>query len=400
MTYESDGAERIVTGHTGRMFILLTVLLVCIQLTQRLLPPLLPTIIDDLAITAFLAGAALTLSRVARAVMEFPSGRAADQLTRTTVIVVCIVLVTAGVTVLALAQSYVTLLVGVTVFGAGFGLYGPSSRALLSDLFEEKRGRAFGIHLTGGDISGVVAAGVALVIVSVATWRGAFLPLAVVLVPLLVAFYVLSREPIRTRSVDLGLRPTLSRLFRDPALRWLVVVYSLFVMASSGMISFLPTFLIEVHGFAFAFASSAFALVYAVGIVVKPASGTLSDRVPRPLVAGGSLVLAGGGLAAVVAAPVKWMVIGGVVVYALGQRSVPPALQAFLMDRFPDESMGGDLGAVRTVYMTVGSLGPGYTGFVASTTGFVPAYVSLLLFFLVGGLILLWFSTFGWPSSK
>lgn len=58
MVYETDGPERLFTGHTGRIFIILTLILVSLQLTQRLLPPLLPEIIDDLAITAFLAGVA------------------------------------------------------------------------------------------------------------------------------------------------------------------------------------------------------------------------------------------------------------------------------------------------------------------------------------------------------
>lgn len=53
--------------------------------------------------------------------------------------------------------------------------------------------------------------------------------------------------------------------------------------------------------------------------------------------------------------------------------------------------MGGDLGAIRTIYLTVGSLGPGYTGLVISTFGFVAAYTSLLLFFLASGSILFLF---------
>lgn len=296
-------------------------------------------------------------------------------------------------------MTYGVFIAGVLAFGVGFGLFSPASRALLSDVFMEKRGIAFGFHLMGGDLAGILAAGIAIVIVSIATWRAAFLPLAIALVPILLVFYWVSREPITLEPVEFGIRETGVRLFKDPSLRWMLVVYSLFVGGSSGVISFLPTFLIDVHGFSFAFASSAFALVYAIGIVAKPVSGTLSDRMPRPPVAGGSLILAAIGMFMVVMAPLQWLVIVGIVGYALGQRGVPPALQAFLMDRFPDETMGGDLGAMRTIYMSIGSLGPGLTGFIASTFGFVSAYLTLLTFFLLGGLIILWFSVTGWPSS-
>lgn len=399
MVYETDGTERIIGGHTGRILLIITLLLVSLKLTQRLLPPLLPEIISDLAISAFLAGVALTLLRIARASMEYPSGRFADELSRTTVLLVCIGIVIVGVAVLSLAVSYAIFIVGVLVFGVGFGLFTPAARALLSDVFEEKRGIAFGIHMIGGDLAGILAAGIAIVIVSVATWRAGFLPLAIVLIPILVLFYWISHEPIKIAPVEFGIRETGGRLVKDPSLRWLVVVYCLFVMGSSGVISFLPTFLIDVHGFSFAFASSSFALVYAVGIVAKPISGSLSDRIPRPPVAGGSLILASIGLLLVITSPYRWLVIFGIIGFSFGQRGAPPALQAFLMDRFSNETMGGDLGAMRTVYMSVGSLGPGLTGFFASTLGFTVAYFSLLLFFLLGGAIILWFSLTGWPST-
>lgn len=400
MTYETDGRERLLTGHTGRLFLLTTVIVVSLQLAQRMLPPLLPAIIDDLGITAFMAGTALSVLQLARASMEYPGGRLADQLSRTTVILASLGLGIVGMAALSLSVTYGVFLIGVTILGMALGLYVPSSRTLLSDIFHEKRGRAFGLNMLGSDLSGILAAGITIWIVSVATWRGAFLPLTLVLLPLPFVFYRLSREPIRIGSIDVGLRETGIRVFGNPSMRWLVVVYSLYMIASSSVTSFLPTFLIDVHGVSFAVASSAFALVFAVGLVSRPVSGVLSDWRSRPLVAGGSLVVASAGLGAIVVAPIKAAALGGVVVFALGQKSVTPALQAHLMDRFPDESMGSDFGAFRAIYKAVGSLGPGYTGFVADTFGFVPAFVSLVCFFLLGGVILFWFSVFGWPTPS
>lgn len=295
MGYEIDGQERIFTGHSGRLFLLLTGLLICLQMTQRMLPLLLPTIIDDLSITTFLAGAALTLLRITRASMEYPGGRCVDQRSRTTVLIASVVLVILGLAILSLAVSYVLFLVGIVVLGLGSGFYSPASRALLSDAFHNKRGRAFGLHLLGSDLSGILAAGVVVVILWIATWRGIFLPIAAILSPVLVAFYLVSREPVQINAVEFRIRETGARLFTDPVLRWLVIAYSLFILSGGSVISFLPTFLIDVHGFSFAFESSAFALVYPVGIVSKPVSGLLSDWAPRRTVAGAGLMLASGG---------------------------------------------------------------------------------------------------------
>jgi MFS family permease len=220
MAYETLEQERLFTGHTGRIFLLITFITICLQLTQRLLPPLLPAIMDDLAITVFLGGIALTLLRIGRASMEYPGGRFADQLTRTTVILASLGFSVVGLIVLALSTTFIGFVAGITVFGMGLGLYIPSSRTLISDIFYEKRGRAFGLNIMGGDIAGIIAAGVAILILSIAGWRAAFLPLAIVLLPLPVWLYHLSREPVRVEPVEFGLRDTIFRLFGDPSMRW------------------------------------------------------------------------------------------------------------------------------------------------------------------------------------
>ena len=390
--YAYDDRERLFTGHTGRLFLVVTALWLCLSLTNRLLPPLLPAIIADLAISATLAGLAMTGHRIASAAVEYPSGRVADDHSRTFVLVVCVGLSILGIALLAGSTTYLLFLSALLVFGIGRGMYAPASRALLSDMYRRRRGAAFGINMMGSELAGILGAGIAVLIVAVATWRAAFLPLALVLVPLLIAFAVISREPMRYGRVRLGVRETSTRILADSALRWVLLVYCLYVLAASGISTFLPLFLIEVHDVSFAVASGAFALLYVMGILAKPASGYLSDVLPRLYVAGGSLVLAAFGVALLVAAPIVPVAIAAVAVYAVGYRGLPPGLQAYLMDRFPDESMAGDLGAMRTVYLSVGALGPAYAGLAADTVGFVPAFLSFMGCYVVAAGVLLWLS--------
>jgi len=395
MTDQRIEDESLMTGYSGRMFILLTVTFVAIKITQRILPPLLPEIIADLGITAFLAGIALTLLRITRASMQYPGGRVSDQLSRTTVLLPSLVLTILGLTLLSISSGYALFLLSILLFGMGLGLFDPAARATLTDLFDEKRGQAFGLHLMGGDIAGILAAGIAVWIVSVATWRGVFPPLLLFILPAPLLLYRLSREPFRLASVDNGLRDTAERLLADSRMRWLLVVYSLYVFSIGAVVGFLPTFLVEIHGFSFALASSAYALLYVVGTVAKPVAGGASDHFPRLLVVLIGLACGGGGLTLLVYAPTSILAVVGVGIYAVGHTAIPPPLQAYLMDRFPDDNVGGDFGAVRMTYLAIGSVGPAYVGLVASELGYVPAYTSIVGCFVLAGVILLWLSRSG-----
>lgn len=388
MVYEYDGQERLFSGHSGQILVLITGISLLLSLSSRLLPPLLPAIMDDLAITAFLAGSALTIEQFVKAGAEYPSGKSADQLSRTTVLVVCVGTVIVSLLLMSIAVSYVLFLLGVAILGLGRGMYMPPARALLADLFKEKRGRAFGVNELGVELAGILGAIGAIGVLAVSTWRGAFLPLAVLFVPFLAGLIILSMEPITLGSVSLELHKTLRRVLRVRMYRRLLLVYSLFSIGVIGVTAFLPTFLIETHSFSVATASSAYALLFFVGFFTKPTSGYVSDLVPRLHVASAALFVAGVGLALLIYSSYYWLIILGVIVFAAGTRGVTPPLESFLMDRFPAERMGGDFGAIRTLYLLVGSIGPGFAGFAASTMGYVTAFSSFIVFFLVGGILL------------
>lgn len=393
MVYPADKDERLSKGHNGKIFLTISLIFLLLKLTQRLLPPLLPEVIDELGITVFLAGAALTTLRLTTAVAQYPSGRAADQLNRSTLILASLLTGVIALGVLSLSINYGTFLFGLVLFGLCLALFFPAARALLSDIYHEKRGRAFGVHAMGIDFAGILAAGIAILIVTIATWRAAFFPILLIILPLTLFFPALSREKIRISAIDLHIRDTGKRIFTESSVRRVLVVYCLFSIAQSGITSFLPTFLINEHEFSFAIASSSFAIIYGIGMFSKPIAGSLSDRMPRQIIGGSNLFLAGLGVMLMILTSNSLIVVLGVAVFGFGQRGVAPPLQAYLMDIFAEESMAGDLGAFRGFYMAAGSLGPLFTGFVSGVFGFTPAYATLLALYLLGAAILLW-STF------
>lgn len=385
----SGSEESVLRGYTGRMLLVLTVGAVSVQVGKHVLSPLLPAIIADLAITPVEAGLALSVNNFATALGQYPSGRLSDRLSRKTVLLASLLVTFVGVAVLANAVTYGLFVLGAVTIGAGWGLYPTAARALLSELFVRRRGQAFGLHMVSSDISGVAAAGLAVALLAVATWQAAFLPILVVIGLLAALLQWWSRESVVLRRVDLGVRDTVARIGGHPNLRRLLVAYSLYLFVIQGVLGFLPTFLQATHDVSTAVASAAFALLFVVGLGAKPLAGNLSDTLPRPFVAASSLLVAAVGMGLLVATPSLPVVFLGVVVFAVGYKAFGPVMQAHLMDSFPDASMGGDLGAIRTVYLLFGSLGPVYVGAVASRVSYHAAFASFGAFYLVAaGLVL------------
>jgi predicted MFS family arabinose efflux permease len=379
-----DGEERLFSGQSGRLLLAASLGWTAIQAGRLVLSPMLPAVMADLRISESQAGFAFTVMWGLYALGQYPSGRLSDRLSRPSLLVPGLALLSVGFLALGGATSYPLYLAGAAVVGAGAGLYPTAARALVSDLFVQRRGQAFGLHTASGDLGGALAAGLAVATLAVATWRDAFLPVVVVLVAVLVLLHAWRPEPYEVRRVDLAVGATARRLFANPRFGALLAGYVLYAFTWQGAVGFLPTFLQRAKGFSTALAGGGFAALFVVGAVVKPLSGAASDRVGSKATVGvAALVLGATALGATIAVEAKPLVAAGVVAFAAGLMAFPPAMQAHLMDAFPDASMGGDLGAARTVYIGLGSLGPTYVGFVAERAGYVPAFVGLVACLLV-----------------
>jgi len=382
--------ERLVTGYTGRLLLAVSVGWAFIQAGRLAISPLLPAITADLGLSSTRAGVAITVLWGLYALLQYPSGRLSDRLSRTTLLVAGLVLLCAGLVVLAGAPTYLAFLAGAVVVGVGTGLYPTPARGLVSDLFVSRRGQAFGIHTASGDFGGIVAAGLATLValIAVATWRMAFAPVVVVLVGVALSLHLWSREEYVLESVDLAVGATGRRLFAEPQFRWLLLAYALYAFTWQAATGFLPTYLQVSKGFSPAVANTGFAALFVVGAIVKPVAGGLGDRLPRGLLAPAVLAVAAAMLAGVVLATTPLLATVAVAGFAAGLMAYPPVMQAYLMDSFPAESMGGDLGAMRTVYIGIGALGPTYVGAVADLVDFTTAFTGLVGCLLASSLLI------------
>lgn len=194
---------------------------------------------------------------------------------------------------------------------------------------------------------------------AVGLWRAAFVPATIGGCVVAGLLYRWGREPVVVERVSIQVVGTGERLFSQRRFQLLILVYSLFAFTVQGVYAFLPTLLQADRGTSPQFATIAFASLFAVGIVT--------------LLVGPSLP----------------SVVLGIAGFALSKSVFPPVMQAHLMDVFPDASMAGDLGASRTVYIGIGSLGPAYVGYVAGQLTYPAAFAGFIVALLASGIILL-----------
>ncbi|MFC6719226.1 MFS transporter [Natrialbaceae archaeon GCM10025810] len=354
--------------------------------------PLLPAIIADLEVTAFQAGLGLSIMWGLNAIGQYPGGRISDETGRKTVLVVALLGFVAGFAVVVASSTFLGYLIGVAVVGICSGAYPATGYTYLSELYSHRRGKAFGIYTGLWDVGGGVSAGVAAAAISLGEWRLAFPPIAVLAVLVASLIHRWSAEPYAFVRVSFDFRETVRRTLATREIVALVVAYCLFMIVWQGSVGFLPTFLQHERGLSSGVAATAFASLFAVGMVAKPVAGHLADRFGHLRLSLCSLALGVAGLCVVSVAGSTPVLLAGVVVFAAGLMSFTPPMLAHVTSLLPDVRAGGDLGAFRTVYMSVGSLGSTYVGFVADATSYSVAFAGLLVaLFACAALVLLVF---------
>lgn len=360
------------------MFATFTMVTLFGSLGRLVLSPLLPTIIADLEISRAAAGVGLTVLWAFTALAQFPGGRLSDGLSRKTMLLAGLGANVVGFSMLALSSGYNQLVISLAVVGVGTGLFIPAKYLVLTELFVERRGRAFGVNSAAAEIGGVLASVAAVGVLALGAWRVTFVPVAGILLLGILAFSVWSDERVTLARTSLDVRGTARRLFGNRDLLLLLLTFSLFSFVWQGVTGFLPDFLHVHKEFSQTSASNAFAVLFVVAAVVTPIIGGLGDRLGHARVGILTPLVGSVGLGVIILAGDRIGVIVGIAILASGIGSFWPLLYAHLMEALPDRDMGGDFGATRTVFMGLGSLGPAYVGVVVDVAGYVPAFVGFV----------------------
>lgn len=224
------------------------------------------------------------------AVMGIPIARWADRGNRITIITLTTALWSAMVALCGAASSFLQLLlirIGVAVGEAGAI---PPAHSLLADNFTRaERPRAMGIYMLGIPLSSFIGYFLAGWLNQLYGWRMMFVLLGLPGVVLAMLARLTLREPRRTGfAADHGIsgatappsmREVLVTLWRIPAFRHMLLVFSVLFFFNTGITQWLPTFFIRVHGMKTGELGTWFTLAFGLsGLVGIYSGGALASR--------------------------------------------------------------------------------------------------------------------------
>jgi sugar phosphate permease len=182
----------------------------------------------------------------------------------------------AGLFIAAFAPSFPVLVAALAVAGAsGASVNAASGRAVMTWFSRDQRGFALGIRQTALPIGGMIAA---LIIPPIDAAGGVRAGLATLAVGCLVAS-VAGAWGLREAPQHEDELADIGHPIRDPRMWHLAIGSALILIAQSSILSFLILFLHEERGLSTAAAAGIFALIQALGVILRIASGRWSDRI-------------------------------------------------------------------------------------------------------------------------
>jgi MFS family permease len=164
------------------------------HLLTALPSPLLPSIRTEFGLNYTQSSIVTSAFSLSAAAGQIPSGWMADRIKPAVLIAIGTLGVAVGGILIGLSQTYIMLLVLLVLTGLMTGGYHPASTPLiLASVDPEKRGRALGLHLVGGNSSFFIApiiAGLIMTALPRFGWRGPFIALAVPTAIFGIIFYI------------------------------------------------------------------------------------------------------------------------------------------------------------------------------------------------------------------
>lgn len=382
--------RRLQGGH-GRTLLAVAAGWLLVQGFRVALPAVLPEIKAEFAVDNATAGFALTVLWFAYAGMQFPSGVVADRIGERRLLLGGIALGTLSLGLFYAAPLFAVFLLACGTFGVGAGLFGTPRDMFLSRTFPETVNTAYTVTFAAGSIGAAALPFVVTTLAGRFGWRTAVLALVPLFAAALVGLWRLVPHTGRATEGDgLSARETVAATARALSDRTVLLASAgmvLFIFTYQAILSFLPTYLVEVKGLDQGFAAVLFGLLFVFAAVVQPLVGTFADRYgERPTV----IVLVVLSTVTLLALPFTGPGPAlTALVPALGVRiAVGPLTSAYVVRELPEAVQGSGWGLLRTVFFGVGSTGSTVVGVFADAGLFDAAF--LLLAALTGAIVVFW----------
>jgi len=357
-----------------------------------------PTVGIAMELSPAEVGLLFTIVNIGGALAYFPAGVLADHVSnRGRLLVATFWWVVAGYLLAATAPGFWSLALLLAIAGMGDAAWHPIATGVLTRDNKQRRAQVLGIHAIGGSFAEVLAPLAVGFVLAFVDWREA---LAISVIPAAIGgliFFRIARfvpavEKKRVSKQDiLGL---LGRWRRGDGLR-IVLMICLYNMALMALLSMVPLYLAEEHGFGPATTGVAFSAMLVFGAVLQPWVGKISDIAGRrPVVLSGNLIAALA-VAVLVFQPPFWAVIAAMMAAVAALDSIRAAVLAGAVD-YAGRSEASTLGLAFVLLDGIGALGAVLAGVAAGFSW--PHMFGLAALLSFSAALLCFITTFGYQG--
>lgn len=340
-------------------------------------------------------GLLFTICNIGGALAYLPAGILADHVSnRGRLLAATFWWVAIGYLLAAMAPGFWSLALLLAVAGLGDAAWHPIATGVLTRDNKSRRAHVLGIHAIGGSLAEVLSPLAVGFLLAYVDWRGA---LAISVLPTVVMglcfFWVVravprvEKKPVSKQDM-LGL---LSMWRRGNGLR-MVVMICLYNMALMALLSMIPLYLADRHGFGPEAAGIAFSAMLIIGALAQPWVGKLSDIAGRrPVVVFGNLTAALAGVL-LVFQPSLWVMIAAMIVAVAALDAIRAAVLAGAVDH-SGRNEGTTLGLAFMLLDGIGAFGAVLAGIAAGFSW--PHMFGLAAAFSLGAAALGFVTVFG-----
>lgn len=330
------------------------------------LPPLFPLIKPEFGVSYAALGLAVTLLNSFTGFGQVPTGFLVDRIGARKVLFIGMALLSLSIAAVGFTSSYWALIALVCLAGLGNAVFHPADYAILGASIDESRiGRAFGVHMLGGNVGFAAAPPVMVMLAALWDWRTALLVAG--LGGLVVTLVMWSQSGImreesshkKPAADDAGDGDSARLLLSAPMLLFLVF-FVVAAMMTQGTQAFLVSALVNLYDTPLTIANAALTGFLVGGVAGTATGGFVADGTNRHVLVTLVCLLLTGGLMLFVgyADPPVVFLIAALAAAGFSQGIFRPARDMIVRRLTPAGSMGKVFGFVSSGLHIGGTIAP------------------------------------------
>jgi FSR family fosmidomycin resistance protein-like MFS transporter len=315
--------------------------------------PLLPILRETFGLNYFQSGILVSCFSLAYGLGQVPSAMLADRFGRRLIIILGLLIISFTGIGVSLTQAFWQMALFFIAMGLIGGTYhAPASSYISQSLPSAIRGRALGMHVTGGSASFLLTPAMALGLATLFdSWRIPFFVLALPALLFGILLWLTTAEtegdfdeetgPDNVSETD---NNTVHNSGDQDLIPWSQIIRAIGVIVGLSMTmqivfasvnSYLPLYMVDHHKISTKRAGLVVSLIAGTGIVGAPLGGALSDRFGRKQVILACLILAGPMFFAVTRSPFGIPLIISLMLYGLAISARMPTMESLIADVVP-----------------------------------------------------------------